>query len=164
MTYEEISLQIQDLKNRFNEEFSNFDFENDDPYDRLEEKGFFSGVEFIVKELVDFQKNERVSNKGTIELLRYLNTIIIPDSERLPITLCSSNSDYLNLINTISFIDVIDSKINDDSEKEKEEGNLLGFFFNMIEDYRLSYLSNDNEAEKRIMDKLRYFVREDKAP
>jgi len=154
MNYEEISLQIQNLKNRFNEEFSNFDFE-EDPYDRIVEKGFFSNVEFIIKELVEFQKNEKVSNEGTIELLRYLNTIIIPDDEKLPLTLYSSNSEYLELLNTISFIDVVHTKLNDDSEKEKEEGNLLGFFFNMIEDYRLSYLSNDKEAEKRIMERLK---------
>jgi len=159
MNYEEISLQIQDLKKRFNEEFSNFDFE-EDPYDRLEEKGFFSGVEFIIKELVEFQKNEKVSNEGTIELLRYLNTIIIPDDEKLPLTLYSSNSEYLELLNTISFIDVVHTKLNDDSEKEKEEGNLLGFFFNMIEDYRLSYLSNDKEAEKRIMERLKAMAQE----
>jgi len=154
MNYEEISLQIQDLKDRFNEEFRNFNFE-EDPYDRLAEKGFFSGVEFIIKELVEFQKNEKVSNEGTIELLRYINTIVIPDDEKLPLTLYSGNSEYLELLNTISFIDVVHTKLNDDSEKEKEEGNLLGFFFNMIEDYRLSYLSNDKEAEKRIIDRLK---------
>lgn len=159
MNYEEISLQIQDLKKRFNEEFSNFNFE-EDPYDRLVEKGFFSSVEFIIKELVEFQKNEKVSNERTIELLRYLNTIIIPDDEKLPLTLYSGNSEYLELLNTISFIDVVHTKLNDDSEKEKEEGNLLGFFFNMIEDYRLSYLSNDKEAEKRIMERLKAIAQE----